>query len=226
MTSLQNTYIIGDIHGCIHTLRYLLYVKLRVTKEDSLYFLGDFVDRGKNSKAVLDELLMLIGKGFQVYLLRGNHEQMMLDSLKADAYHQQWMRNGGKSTLQSFNVTHTNEIDSKYISLLENMSYYFEIDDFILVHGGLNFDFDNPFEQFDDMMWIRNKEIDKAKTHGKRLIVGHTPVSPAESHKSLRSDIIKLDTGCVYLKVDKCLGYLSAFHVEHEQFHRVENMDG
>ncbi len=225
MNNLQNTYIIGDIHGCIHTLRYLLYIKLRIKRDDHIYFLGDYVDRGPSSKAVLDEFLMLIDKGFQIYLLRGNHEQMMLDALNSESEHTQWLKNGGKSTLLSFQKDNVKQVDTKYINFIRNMSYYFELEDYILVHGGLNFDFDDAFECKEDMLWIRNQDIDKVKTRGKRLIVGHTPVSPADSHKSLKSNIIKLDTGCVYLKVESSLGYLSAFHVEREQFYRVENMD-
>ncbi len=93
------------------------------------------------------------------------------------------------------------------------------------MHGGLDFNQENPLSNLSDMLWIRNNKVDKLKTKGKKLIVGHTPVSPLESYQSVSSDIIKLDTGCVYKYLDSNLGYLTAFHLEKQQFVRVENMD-
>jgi serine/threonine protein phosphatase 1 len=225
MPTNKNTYIIGDIHGCIHTLRYLLYLQLKVEKTDTLYFMGDYIDRGPNSKAVLDEFIMLRNNGFEIHLLRGNHEQMMLDSLLSEKQHTHWVKNGGIFTLQSFKVAHGKDIPDKYYKMLETMDYYYELEEFFLVHGGMNFQVEDPFCHKDDMLWVRNDKIDKNKTKGKKIVVGHTPVSPAESYESLKSDIIMIDTGCIYKKIDTSLGYLTAFNPDTKRFYRAENMD-
>ncbi len=125
MINMQNTYIIGDLHGCIHTLRFMLYLKLNVTKDDIIYFMGDYIDKGPSSKAVLDELIMLSNKGFNIKLLRGNHEQMMLEAGLSETNHQLWLKNGGKFTLQSFKASDVHSINVTYLDFIESMEYYF-----------------------------------------------------------------------------------------------------
>ena len=74
-------YAIGDIHGCSKTFKELLD-KIGLIEGDELYLLGDYIDRGPDSKGVIDTIFELREKGFKVICLRGNHESMLLDALK------------------------------------------------------------------------------------------------------------------------------------------------
>ena len=91
---------IGDIHGCINALTSLVdFVEFRC--DDTVITLGDYVDRGPNSCAVLDFVLEL-SKSHKLIPLRGNHEIMMLDSRQKKSWFHAWMQYGGDATLLSY----------------------------------------------------------------------------------------------------------------------------
>ena len=108
---------------------------------------------------------------------------------------------------------------------IKNLKYYIEIENFILVHGGLNFNIDNPLSDKEGMLWIRNKEVDKEKINGKRIIVGHTPTKLKKIKKSLSKDRILLDGGCVYVHTKKKLGNLVALELNSMELLIQENID-
>src|SRR5450759_5853294 len=98
-------YAIADIHGCCKTFQALIE-KLQIKGSDHLYLLGDYIDRGLDSKGVLDTIMNL---GCKVVSLMGNHEDMWLrasakmgDPVLCDANINVWMENGGQATLKSF----------------------------------------------------------------------------------------------------------------------------
>ena len=76
----MSKYAISDIHGCIATFKTLLD-KIKFSKEDELYLLGDYIDRGPDSKGVIDHIWYLQKSGYQVHCLRGNHENMLLQEV-------------------------------------------------------------------------------------------------------------------------------------------------
>jgi serine/threonine protein phosphatase 1 len=78
---MQKKWIIPDLHGCIKTLKHLVKEKISLQKNDVLYFLGDFIDRGPDSKGVLDYVMTLEAQGFNVRPLKGNHEEYLLLAL-------------------------------------------------------------------------------------------------------------------------------------------------
>jgi hypothetical protein len=78
---------IGDIHGCANTFHKLIFDEIKIRKSDTIYCIGDYIDRGPDSKAVIDLILDLRKKGYQLRTLRGNHEQLMLDSAKSRQAH-------------------------------------------------------------------------------------------------------------------------------------------
>ena len=95
-------FVIGDVHGCKATLVALLE-KINAQWDDEIYFLGDYIDRGRDSKGVLDTIFTLIEVGYKVTCLTGNHEAMLLGGYKGnrdDA--RDWLDNGGKQALKSF----------------------------------------------------------------------------------------------------------------------------
>src|SRR5690606_20853817 len=107
-------------------------------KNDTLFILGDLIDRGKDSKGVLDTVFLLLEHGFDVRCLRGNHEQMLLDSFTSVSDKVNWMRNGGKETLKSFMTSELEKIPSKYIEFLESLNFYFNYQNYIFVHAAIN----------------------------------------------------------------------------------------
>ncbi|MBK7956987.1 MAG: serine/threonine protein phosphatase [Bacteroidetes bacterium] len=79
---MLRTFIIGDIHGCCNTFQRLVLDEICIRKSDKIYCLGDYIDRGPYSKGVIDFILSLRKSGYHIHTLRGNHEQMLLNSTK------------------------------------------------------------------------------------------------------------------------------------------------
>ena len=117
---------ISDIHGCIYSFKALLD-KLAFSSTDELYLLGDFIDRGHDSKGVIDLLWELQESGHQIHCLRGNHDQMLLDALSNQEALYNWLRAGGGITLRSFGATFLEEIPQPYIDFIKELPYYIEI---------------------------------------------------------------------------------------------------
>ncbi len=222
---MPKQYIIGDIHGCYKTLVALLEEEVKPTKPDTIYFLGDYIGKGPDSKNVVKYIISLKNDGYKVRCLMGNHEKMLLDSMLSDRQHYKWLWNGGSECLRSFGVYRANEIKNKYIKFFEELEYFIELDEFILVHGGLNFNAENPLTDRKSMLWSRNQHIDKSKTKGKRLIVGHTPVKFKKIKRTLHEDLIMLDGGCVYSKVKEKQGNLVALELSKMKLYRKYNID-
>lgn len=197
----MRAFAFSDIHGCSMTFDQLLS-SLSLSKKDQLYFLGDYIDRGPDSKGVLDTIMALQDNHFQVRCLRGNHEQLMLDALhNPDSLHT-WLTNGGRETLNSFGVHDLREVPQKYFDFLNSLEWYISLENYILVHAGLNFHISNPLEDQISMMWIRNwyKDI-RADWLGNRIIVhGHTPISRQNMIALRESGIqaVNIDNGCVF----------------------------
>ena len=174
-------YAIGDIHGCSKTFKELLD-KIGLIEGDELYLLGDYIDRGPDSKGVIDTIFELREKGFKVICLRGNHESMLLDALKNREEQKNFMRNGGKQTLQSFDTVRPIDLPIEYIHFFESLPFYHEVGDYILVHAGLNFLEADPLTDTEAMMWIRNwyQWIDYNWLGNRTILHGHTPISNNE----------------------------------------------
>lgn len=190
-------WVIPDIHGCYGTLLSILS-KIRLTKNDHLFLLGDFIDRGPLSAAVLDHIFNLHELGFQVYPLRGNHEEMLLDAVKLDPNNVLTKYLDFNNTTDLLNLNR--EVESNYLSFMETLPFYYELEDFYLVHAGFNFNVAKPFIAYDDMIWIRNFTPNKRLLNGKRLIHGHTPTSLGLIQDAIFKNeiVIPLDNGCVY----------------------------
>lgn len=201
MNDLIKSYVITDIHGCAKSFRHLVQNVINLKPDDNLYLLGDYIDRGPDSKGVLDFILDLKELGFKVTPLRGNHEQFVLNASQNPQRHQFWMENGGHQTLASFNADTVFDLPEKYIDFLDSLPYYIEIDNYYLVHAGFNFQEGKPFEDYHSMMTIRNFHVDKRLLGNKKIIHGHTPLPLYEIRRDLNDRealLYNLDGGCVY----------------------------
>ena len=187
---MAKRWVIPDVHGCIKTLSSLVSDLIRPMRSDELYFLGDYVDRGPDSKGVIDFIRNLQKEKYNVTALKGNHEDFMVELYEAEQKavnswwhnfgnrkHKAWMNIGGKSTLESFKVHRIKDIPLEYIEWMKDLTYYISLEDFILVHAGLNFKNDDPFEDKRAMLWLRDYPIIPEMIGGKRIIHGHVPVN-------------------------------------------------
>lgn len=202
---------IGDSHGCFRQLNILVTEVIKLTREDKLVMLGDYVDRGEDSKAVLDLLLELIQEGYNIIPLLGNHEDMMINAPKSSLDNYNWMLNGGGETLRSFGVSSVDDIDNKYMDFLSGMPLYHVIDNYFFVHAGFNDDIADPLADRYSMLWERRFEYNSPVFKGKTIVHGHRPHSLSELKDQVQQTppVINIDTGCVYGK-EHGLGDLTA----------------
>ncbi|MCF6365888.1 MAG: serine/threonine protein phosphatase [Bacteroidales bacterium] len=200
---MMRRLVISDIHGCSKTLRALLD-KIFLTKEDELYFLGDYIDRGPDSSGVLEIIINLQESGFRIFPIMGNHEYQVLKAQKD--YDKRSFYYFMKKLNKSADLLNKNKkIKKKYRNFMKSLPYYIELDDFFLVHAGFDFRKEKPFEDIDSMLNIRGFKYDKRQAKGKTIIYGHTPVNYNKILKKIknRKNKIPLDNGCIYTKKHK-----------------------
>jgi len=207
-------WAISDIHGCYKTFMALLK-KIGYNSEMNLYLLGDYIDRGRDSKKVLDWIMK-----HKCYPLLGNHDKMLLDCQNDPKAESFWIaRNGGEATLKSFGVNRLKDVDKKYINFVKKLPACIKLKDFVLVHGGINFKRPNPFAitdtNIEHMVWDRNGEEDTKV----KMIVGHTPNGLKTIVKSLNSNKVKIDGGCAYGN------YLVAFNLDSKSIVVQKNIE-
>ncbi|WP_291725366.1 metallophosphoesterase family protein [Bernardetia sp.] len=188
--------VIPDIHGCSSTFRALLQ-KINLTKDDVLFFLGDYIDKGIDSKGVIDEILRLESEGYTIFLLRGNHEQTLLESI--EEYPENPLIFHKAYKLENL-LHHTGQIEEKYHTFLKNLYFYIELEDYFLVHAGFNFDAENPFQDFEEMLWLRDVFYDEELAKSKAIIFGHQPTPLIDIQYAIQnnSKVICLDNGAVF----------------------------
>jgi len=169
-------FAIGDIHGCIRALHEVLEI-IQPQKTDTIVFLGDYVDRGPDSCAVIDRIIDLNQQCTVVPLL-GNHEQMMLDSRNNPDAFKEWLNQGGRATLQSYGRRgfgwDLNAVPQEHWDFLsERVLGYWETDRNIFVHASLDPELDMA-EQPDFLLrWQVFRDPTRHKS-GKQIVCGHT----------------------------------------------------
>ncbi len=202
----RHIFVIGDIHGRAKKLEALLEKIPLDLQKDYLIFLGDYIDRGRESKKVVDILWELKYKSPRVFFLRGNHEQMFMDFLMGiDNITFLW--NGGRTTLSSygyFEDEHGNyivHVPKRHLTFFEELPHYIETQDYIFVHAGLRPGI--PLESQDpmDLLWIRHEFIFSPYHFGRKIIFGHTPFY----EPFVMDNKIGIDTGAGYGKKLTCL---------------------
>ncbi len=188
---------IGDIHGCVRSLK-TIWNKLKPYKEATHVFIGDYIDRGPESSQVVDFLLDVRYDRNCVFL-RGNHEQMLLDALKRNEM-DNWIYNGGDSTLKSYNnPQNLTDIPAEHIEFYNDTRLYYDTDSYFFVHAGApphqtieQSKNDPKAEQF--FLWGR-EHLNAFQTPWEKTVVfGHTP----RPYPIRKPKMIGIDTGCVY----------------------------
>jgi serine/threonine protein phosphatase 1 len=204
-------YAIGDVHGRADLLQSLLTVidadLARSAPERAIQvFLGDYVDRGPDSRAVID-LLIERSKSHETVCLKGNHEVFLLEVLKDPARLEEWRRYGGLLTLVSYGINPTMNptpeqqielieglrlaLPPEHLSFLQQLRPSFACGDFFFVHAGVKPGVALERQKEEDMLWIREEFLESERRFGKYVVHGHTPVSVPD----IRSNRINIDTG-------------------------------
>ncbi|HEU4390425.1 MAG TPA: metallophosphoesterase family protein [Blastocatellia bacterium] len=175
------TYVIGDVHGRLALLDQLVRDVPWDVERDKIVFVGDLIDRGPDSRGVIDRLLELKARNSEMVVLRGNHEQMMLDCLDYGDF--QWLipENGGLATLESYGL-HLSElrdvsdikIPQEHINFVRGLSPVHEDESAIYVHAGLVIGRELSDTPTETLMWTRDAHFYKYYT-GKLCFFGHTP---------------------------------------------------
>jgi Calcineurin-like phosphoesterase len=216
----QRVYAIGDVHGCLDQLEALHQAVAqdlaeRPDAEAVLIHLGDYVDRGPESAAVV--ALLAAGPpipGLRTVNLMGNHEHMMLDALSSglEAAADLWMSNGGANTLFSWGVSRLDrqvdwagQIPVQQLLFLRDLALTHREGPYLFVHAGIRPDVGLGQQARQDLLWIREPFLSaKGELGGEPGMVvvhGHTPVR----EPVVRPNRIGIDTGAVMGGVLTCL---------------------
>ena len=198
---LPKYYIIGDVHGHYEKLRNLFdELRSHINPDDTVIFLGDYIDRGPSSFEVIEFLLALSGVYRTVFLM-GNHEDMFITYLNRKDYTGNYFRNGGGYTVKSY-IKNLNALilPDAHIDFLNNLKLYYEGDDFIAVHAGLNPDIEDiSLQTREDILWIRHDFYLAEKRWPKTIIFGHTPTPYI-----INSDSVFVDEEKNIIGIDTC----------------------
>ncbi len=224
---MKRTLVMSDIHGELELFERLLSNVQYNPDNDQLILLGDYVDRGPDSKRVLDKVIELKAQGALV--LKGNHEDMMIKALTTDDENtwKRWAhRNGGSNTLQSYGFSESeyivsddaeflkpalhSEMLAKHLEFIQSLDYIIEHDDYTFVHAGVHPT--TPIAETDPyvLMWIR-EEFYNGYNGDKTIIFGHTPTTNLHNDKNNHTiyfgenRIIGIDGAAVYGGQLNCL---------------------
>jgi serine/threonine protein phosphatase 1 len=218
-------YAIGDIHGRLDLLDMMLDT---IAAHEAawpggravLVFLGDYVDRGKHSRGVLERLMGGLPEAIEAHFLRGNHEDIMLRCLDEPRLFSNWAVNGGLTTLASYGVDPGLALDGaramdalaralpdSHLAFLKGLRLSLELGDFFFVHGGVRPDVPLCDQDEQDLLYIREPFLSHRGDFGRVVVHGHTPVREPE----MLPNRIGIDTGAFFT------GRLTALLIEGEQ---------
>jgi serine/threonine protein phosphatase 1 len=224
-------YAIGDIHGRLDLLDEVLAridadMAAHPTSNATRIFLGDYIDRGPDSKRVLDRLISCCVAQPTVCLM-GNHEAYLREFLKNPDVLSVWRRYGGLETLLSYGLAPTMKTEaqehrrlasdlsrllpSSHREFLSSLKEYFICGDFFFVHAGVRPGISLTEQSEDDLLWIREDFLQCEDDLGKVVVHGHTPVLEPD----VRPNRINIDTGAY------ATGRLTCLVLESDEFRFV-----
>ncbi|RIX53703.1 serine/threonine protein phosphatase [Paenibacillus nanensis] len=214
---MRRVIMISDIHGCIEPFNRLLAKVQYTPGQDQLILLGDYVDKGPASQEVVERVMQLVHQD-EAVALRGNHDQRLVDFVRGNdaQVRSKFAQHGGLPALQSYcGMTETilteemmdeaksiiEERYSNHLNFLAQLPLYYEDEQHICVHAGLNPSVPNWREQSDhDFMYIKDAFYKNPTTADKRVIFGHTKTIDIHGSADVwfAEDKIGIDGGCSY----------------------------
>jgi serine/threonine protein phosphatase 1 len=201
-------YAVGDIHGRADLLFEIIAridddIRRRPIQHIVEIYLGDYIDRGPDSKAVIDELAVRMVDNHAV-CLRGNHEALMEHFLRDSGAFSDWQQLGALQTLASYGVHPRGDetpadLRRRFLAVfprlhelfLRRLRYGYCCGDFLFVHAGIRPGIPIEWQDLNDLLWIRDEFLHSSQDHGRFIVHGHTPVL----HPDIRNNRINIDTG-------------------------------
>jgi len=222
----QILYAVGDIHGRLDLLEDLLSLIERDARASNagrrtLVFLGDYVDRGPDSRGVVERLVTDLPQGFDAHFLKGNHEAILLDFLDDPWRLDHWLMNGGEETMRSYGVgtkrlaqlgaaaeiwrqAFAEALPEAHLRFFRDLQLSVSFGDYLFVHAGLRPGVPLAAQSEADLIWIRGPFLNHAGSFDKIVVHGHTPGEEPVT----RQNRIGIDTGAVFT------GRLTALRLE------------
>lgn len=219
----RRVYAVGDIHGRIDLLRRLnarILADAEAARADScvVVYLGDYVDRGGQSREVIESLIEDPIAGFECVTILGNHEAFLLEFLDNPGRGDTWVFNGGDTTLRNYGVEVGDPefytggwewlrdrflecLPQAHLGFLRNLPLMHEEGDFVFVHAGIRPGVPLENQARQDLLWIREGFLDCEEDFGKMVVHGHTPFKEIQ----VRSNRIGIDTGAWMSDTLTCL---------------------
>ena len=212
----QLLYAIGDIHGRLDLLGMLLAMieadaAQSRSPQKTLVFLGDYIDRGPDSRGVVEVLLDGLPPDFEAHFLKGNHEALLLAFLDDASSLRQWLVNDAQATMQSYGVdvqllereealpetwrgAFAAALPDSHCHFFQSLTLMATFGDYLFAHAGLRPGMPIEAQGERDVIWIRREFLDSTEDFGKFIVHGHTPVTLPD----VRSNRIDIDTGAVF----------------------------
>ena len=208
----RRIYAVGDVHGRRDLLEQLLcrvqsHAASAAPAQNMLVLLGDYIDRGPDSKGVIDMLLGLNLPGWDKVFLRGNHDQALLDFLNDPGFYRAWRSYGAPETLLSYGVKPplfdseaefikardalAEKLPRAHRDFLHGLANSHEAGDYFFVHAGVRPGIALDRQMIEDLLWIRDDFLNSSRSFGKFVVHGHTPTE----RPIRRSNRLGLDTG-------------------------------
>lgn len=190
-------FVFGDLHGHINKLEALLKQIRTVFRpdKDKYVFVGDYIDKGPDSKKVVQRLLELSYSGVKTVFLVGNHESMLLDDYLSGKRPHFFLNNGGLSTLKSYGLHKTKPKDTRFppehMKFFNNLRLYYRESGYLFVHAGLRPGIPLKQQSVHDLLWIREEFYEQDHDWEDWIIFGHTPFH----NPFLKGKLIGIDTG-------------------------------
>lgn len=190
-------YAIGDVHGCLFELKLLLgFIDEMLKPGDEVVFIGDYIDRGPDSKGVVD-LIINRQKNHpnKTIALKGNHEDMMIEGMSG------WIMNGGATTIESYGIPwidlphYWSKFPDNHKEFYTNLPLFYQNGKYVFVHAGIDpgLSLENQTEQC--MLWERQFVGYRGEyVDGYTVVYGHTPLERVIE----RPHQFGIDTACVF----------------------------
>tara|TARA_R110002049_G_scaffold11147_2_gene53318 strand:- start:8989 stop:9714 length:726 start_codon:yes stop_codon:yes gene_type:complete len=230
----MRTFVIGDIHGGLKALIQVLN-KIEVTEEDTLIFVGDYVDGWSESAQVI-ALLIDISKKINCVFIKGNHDVWCQEWLETNEVHPTWYMHGGKETIESYEGFSTEE-KAAHLSFFNKLPlYHLDAENILFLHAGFtsmhgvekeifkeNFYFDRTLWE---LALAMDKTIDKDHIvypkrfqHYKEIYIGHTPTTNFNKTEPMHAvNVWNIDTGAAFK------GKVTAMNIESKAFFQSDNL--
>lgn len=204
---MNRRFTIGDIHGCFEPLEQLLFQQLKITPNDQVFLLGDLIAKGKNSGKVLDLLMELRQANYQIFPLKGNHEERLLIAFDCGMdFFENYLEKANCEDLLDGNI-------ETYLRFINDFEYVYELDKFVLSHVGFDKQANSLYTDMRGMFSRINFQIDD-NLFSKTQIHGHIvqTIDEIKLNVQNQSKRFSIDSGC-YLNNEE-YGYLTALDLD------------